>query len=147
MPGAGKRDLARLRLEYAVHHGDKFVGRHVADQHAIELLQGLAWREIQPCKRAERGAGSGHQQRSGHPFAADVGENDAEAAGAELDPVEPVTGDGTGGLPGTVKAEARDERRGLRDERLLDGARLRSLAVHALVKETLLTEEAGVFDG
>src|SRR6202012_919687 len=77
----------------------------------------------------------------------DVGENDAEPTGTQLDPVKPVAGDGTSGLPGAVKAEAGDERRRLGNERLLNRAGLLGFVVHALVEKALLIEQAGVFDG
>src|ERR1700722_18490646 len=65
----------------------------------------------------------------------------------EIDEIEPVACDGSHGMPRCFKGEAGDERHGLQKERLLDGAGLGGLLLHAFALKALELEEAGVLNG
>jgi hypothetical protein len=79
--------------------------------------------------------------------AGDISQSDPVALLAKIDEIEPVTGNGSGGVPGCFKGEAGDQWHGLQEKSLLDGPGLDGFAQHAFAFRAFKLKEAGVFDG
>ena len=81
---------------------------------------------------AERGLQAGHQKRGGNSFAADVGESDAEARGAEANEIVVVAADGAGGPTDRRKLQAGQLRQSAGEQLFLDFASDGELVFKAL---------------
>ena len=96
MPAAAEGEEPGARVHDAVEHGDEERERVARDELAVGLGKARAGGEAPERDLLQHGAHEHHEERRRHPFAADIGDHDAEPMLVEMEHVVEIAADHAG---------------------------------------------------